>query len=87
MFDFFDEIANRTGLPFDILNKGFRVVNFGNKSVFIEGFVSITNFEEEEISIKLKKGIVKITGKNLAIKNMNIDSIVISGNIFSCEVC
>ena len=87
MFDFFDEITNRTGLPFDILNKGFRVVNFGNKSVFIEGFVSITNFEEEQISIKLKKGIVKIIGRNLAIKNMNIDSIVISGDILSCEVC
>ena len=55
MFDFFDEIANRTGLPFDILNSGFRVINFSNKSVFIEGFVSIINFSEEEISIKLKK--------------------------------
>ncbi len=87
MFDFFDEIANRTGLPFDILNSGFRVINFSNKSVFIEGFVSIINFLEEEISIKLKKGIVKILGQKLKIKDMNKDSIVISGIITSCEIC
>ncbi|MBQ3213920.1 MAG: YabP/YqfC family sporulation protein [Clostridia bacterium] len=87
MFDFFDEIATKTGLPFEILNNGFRVINFSNKSIFIEGFVSIIKFESQEISIKLKNGVVRIIGNNLTIKNMNLESIVITGEISSSEIC
>lgn len=86
MFDFFEDIAKKTGLPFNILNNGFRVINFCNQSVYIEGFKNIISFENSEISIKLSKGIVKITGENLKIKAMNLEDITIVGNIFSTEI-
>ena len=86
MFDFFEDIAKKTGLPFNILNNGFRVINFCNRSVYIEGFKNIISFETSEISIKLSRGIVKVTGENLKIKEMNLEDITIVGNIFSTEI-
>lgn len=86
MYDFLDEIASKTGLPFDILNKGFRIINFSNKSIYIEGFTNIVSFENEEIVLKLKKGIIKIQGKDIKIKNMSLETIVIVGDILFVEI-
>ena len=85
MYDFFEEIVNLSGLPFEIFNKGFRVINFSNKTVYIEGFVNVINFENTEILIKLKRGIVNILGSDLKIKNMNLETILIVGNITNLE--
>ena len=86
MYDFFDEIASKTGLPFDILNNGFRVINFSNRSVYVEGFTNIINFEDSEVILKLKKGIVKIEGTEIKIKNMNLETIIVVGNIKLVEI-
>ena len=83
---FFEEIVNLSGLPLDIFNKGFRVVNLSNRTVFIEGFVNIVSFESTEIIIKLKRGIVKVQGENLKIKNMNLETILIVGSIINLEI-
>lgn len=86
MYDFFEEIVNLSGLPLDIFNKGFRVINLSNRTVFIEGFVNIVSFESTEIIIKLKRGIVKVQGENLKIKNMNLETILIVGSITNLEI-
>jgi len=85
MYAFFDEIAKITNLPLDIFNNGFRLINFSNKTVYIEGFTSILNFTDSEIVIKLKKGVSKITGSKLKIKHMNLESIIVVGDILSVE--
>jgi len=87
MFDFIEEIAIKTGLPFDILNSGFKVINFNNKSIYIQGYQSIIDFSNTNIDIKLAKGVIKITGSNLKIKNMNLQSIIVIGDIISMEIC
>lgn len=86
MFSFFEEIAKLSGVNYEVFNGNFKVINFGNKVVFIESFKNIITFETTEITVKLSKGIVKILGENLKIKNMNTTSIIISGNIKSLEV-
>lgn len=86
MFSFLEEIAKKTGLPFDILNNGFRVVNFSNKSIYIEGFSNILIFEQNLIKIKLKKGIIEIEGENLKIENMDMQTIIIAGKILKLEI-
>lgn len=86
MYDFFEEIVKMSGLPLDIFNSGFRAINFSNKAVFIEGFVNIVSFESIEIIIKLKRGIVKVQGEDLKIKNMNLETILVVGNITNLEI-
>ncbi len=86
MFSFFEEIAKLSGLPFEIFNNNFKLINFGNKVVYIENFKNIISFNSFDIEIKLSKGIAKINGDNLKIKNMNIDTIIIVGEIKSLEI-
>ena len=87
MFSFFDDIAFMTGLPFEILNNGFRVVNFCNKAVYVEGFQDIIEFGSNVLNVKLKKGVIKLKGEWLKIKNLNQNTIVVSGEISSLEIC
>jgi len=86
MFDFIEEISIKTGLPFDILNNGFRVINFNNRAIYTEGYVSIIEFELTQISIKLKKGILKIFGQDLKIREVNLNSILVVGEISNMEI-
>lgn len=86
MFSFFDDIASLTGLPFEILNNGFRVVNFCNKAVYVEGFQNVIEFTPTVLNIKLKKGVVKLSGLGLKIKNLSQNTIVVSGKISSLEI-
>lgn len=86
MFSFFEEIAELSGLPFQVFNNSFKVINFGNKAIYIENFKNIISFESIEIVVKLSSGIVKISGENLKIKNMNLDSIIVVGDIKGLEI-
>ncbi len=87
MFSFLDEISTLSGLPFDIINKGFRVINLSNRAVYVEGFTGLIDVDSQEIGIKLKKGILKLNGDNLKIKNMNLETILVTGDIRMIEMC
>ena len=86
MFGFLEEVSNLSGLPFDIINKGFRVINLSNRAVYIEGFVALVEVEKTEINIKIKKGIVKILGEELKIKNMNLNTILVVGKVYNMVI-
>ena len=81
MFSLLEDIENFTKLPFNLLNNGFRVINFSNKSVYVENYKAIISFENEEVLIKLPKGILSIYGKNLKINKLNLSCIIINGEI------
>ncbi len=87
MLSFLDEITSLSGLPFDYINNGFRVINLSNKAVYIEGFTALIDVTNFEIGVKLKKGVVKLLGDNLKVKNMNLQTIIITGDIKSVEIC
>ncbi len=87
MFSFLDEISTLSGLPLDIINKGFRVINLSNRAVYVEGFTGLIDVDSQEIGIKLKKGILKLNGDNLKIKNMNLETILVTGDIRMIEMC
>ena len=86
MFGFLEEISTLSGLPLDIVNKGFRVINLSNRAVYVEGFTGLIDVERHEIGIKLKKGIIKLNGENLSIKNINLDTLLVVGDIRSIEM-
>lgn len=81
MFNLLEDIENFTKLPFEMLKNGFRIINFCNKSVYVENYKAIVLFENEEVLIKLPKGLVSILGKNLKINKLNVSSIIINGEI------
>ncbi len=86
MFSFIDDISRLTGLPFDDLSKGFRVINISNRAVYVEGYKGLIDAESGEMNIKLKKGVIKVTGRNLRIKNLNLETLLIIGEIQNLEM-
>ncbi|ONI39192.1 hypothetical protein AN639_10400 [Candidatus Epulonipiscium fishelsonii] len=53
----------------------------GNETLTIENFLNIIEYNDETIRLKLKIGIVAITGRQLEAKNMTQDQITIKGYI------
>ena len=86
MFNFLDDIEKLTKLPFQILKDGFRIINYSNKCVYIENYKKILSFSKEEITIKISKGILTVSGKCLTISGLNISSIIIQGDITLLKV-
>lgn len=74
------------GLDIVITNNDYRYYNLGGKAVYIENFVRINTFSQEKIILKLKKGMIKVVGKELVIEELNKGSLLIKGCIKGVEV-
>gem|GEM_PF-6081991 len=53
----------------------------GNRRVVVEGFKSILRYEEGIISVAVKGMAISYMGRNLSLKTLNRDNIVIEGGI------
>lgn len=72
---------------FDNEIKGSHTEIFSNKKLIIEGCISIVDYQDEYIKLKLKKGFFNISGRDFLITEFNDEKIVLKGNIFSIEFC
>lgn len=86
MKDLFEDIGRLTGLPLEILQNGYKFINFAGKALYVEGFTSIILLESEQIILKLKKGRLKVLGSTLSIKDLNFGQLMIKGNLSLVEV-
>ena len=57
----------------------------GNKEIKIEGCKRILDFSQEAIKILTKRMSIKFSGRNLTIKCLTLDSLLITGFINSIE--
>ena len=63
----------------------FRAVLFGENAVYLENISAIINYEKEEILLAVKKGKVKVKGKDLYIKKYCMGDVVVCGKILGIE--
>lgn len=68
-----------------IIDKEFRFIVYKNK-VNIINYNNILSIERERISVSFSDGILVIKGKNLALKKMLDDEVLIYGNIKLIEL-
>lgn len=61
----------------------FRYTVYAKKSGYFENIVSIVSYANDKIVLKLKKGVLVVTGKNLLIKKYCQSDICIGGEILS----
>ena len=71
--------------PLASLLSAFRFEMCGNKEVIIEGCQGILIYDENLIKIKVKKMLVSFFGRNLSVKCLTSDSLIILGFITSVE--
>ena len=75
-----------SSLDLDNITDMYRYYNLGGKVVYIENFVRVNTFSKTEIVLKLKRGMIKVLGENLAIEELNKASLIIKGLIKGVEV-
>lgn len=84
MFNFFNEIVNDFGLEGQAVNS-FNIINMSNKLVYMEGHKGIVSISATEIAIKVKNGVVIVSGADLKIKRITSKTLAISGKIKQME--
>lgn len=69
--------TNMPGLPL--------VELMGNCRMLVENHKGLVCYDTQEVRVKVKGGMLRITGKNMIVCNMTESALVIKGNISSLE--
>ncbi|NBI07016.1 sporulation protein YqfC [Senegalia massiliensis] len=78
-------IAEVLELPKEIVLDLPKITLIGNIQLYIENHKGIVEYSKERIRINSKSGIIRIIGKDLVIKNIVSEEVVVSGKIINIE--
>ena len=81
MVGFLEEIAKTSGIDMGVLSGEARVLYVGG------GKTKLVEMTSEIVKIKLKKGMAIIIGKGLKLRNLNMQSVLVVGEISHFEIC
>lgn len=87
MISFLEEITKVSGVDPGVVLGGSRVLYLGGKVAMIEGKTKLVEMTDTLVKIKLKRGMVTIEGEHLKLKNLNLESVMIVGDISSFQIC
>lgn len=82
-----ESLAELLELPKDIILDLPRITMLGKLQLYIENHKGIIEYTKVRIRIQLREGTLRILGKDLTIKNIMEEEIVICGEIVSIEFC
>ncbi|HZK58148.1 MAG TPA: sporulation protein YqfC [Clostridia bacterium] len=74
-------LAEILELPKDIVLDLPKIIMIGNLQIYIENHKGILEYANDRIRINTKNGILSIMGKNLVLKNIVTEEIIIIGEI------
>ncbi|SFF53522.1 sporulation protein YqfC [Halobacillus alkaliphilus] len=72
-------------LPSDVMLDLPRITTIGSIHVYIENHTGLLHFSDNEVRIQYKRGQVKIIGKDLGVKMMLKEELLLEGEIKSVE--
>lgn len=73
------------GAPGSSMLQGILIELCGNRELSVDGCRGILDYDMEMIKINCGKMVLKVTGRNLVIRCMTRDSMIINGFILSVE--
>jgi len=76
-----ERVASFLEIPQELIGDNTRISIVDNKAIYIEGSNKIEDYYEHYIKIKTKKKIIIVDGKNMVIREMGDNELVIEGNI------
>jgi len=80
-----ERISNTFELPKDIIMDVSKVIIIGTGQITVENHKGIVEYSEELIRVNTGSGIMKLCGRNLAIKTILQEEITITGEITNIE--
>jgi len=76
-----EKIAENLELPKEIVLNVPKVILLGNKSLIIQNYKGILEYEPDRIKINTTSGMLRICGEKLLIKEISIEDIAVEGGI------
>jgi len=76
-----EKVARMLEIPEEVVSDRPKITTVGRKEVFIENYRGIIEFTNEIVRINSNYGIITITGKNMKIREITNEDIIITGNI------
>lgn len=76
-----EKVAAFLEIPQELIGDTTRISIVDNKAIYLEGSNKIEDYYEHYIKIKTKKKMVIVDGKNMVIREMGDNELVIEGNI------
>lgn len=83
MNNFIQEISDIVKLPFNEINKDFKIIMLSNKVLYVCNYIKILDYSCEKLVLKVHKNYLEISGNGLYISQINRNEIVIKGVINS----
>ncbi|UOQ46347.1 sporulation protein YqfC [Halobacillus salinarum] len=72
-------------LPSDVMLDLPRITTIGSIHVYIENHTGLLHFSDEEVRLQYKQGQIKIVGRDLGVKMMLKEEILLEGSLQSVE--
>ena len=82
----FEEIFSSIGVSPDVAYGGAKFVVYAGKCACFENVAGISYLSKEEIGLLLKKGEVRIFGKDLHIERYGMGDLVLTGQVEKVEM-
>lgn len=76
-----ERIAENLELPKEIILNIPKMILLGNKSIIIQNYKGILEYEPDRIKINTASGILRICGDKLLIKEISSEDIAVEGGI------
>ena len=84
MFNFFDELKTRYNNCIQKINP-YQIVMMGDFLLYFEGELTLMTLTTENVVLKVKDGVITISGKKLQLKDISSNTITIVGKIEQLE--
>ena len=83
MDNLIQELSDIIKLPFNEINKDFKLIMLSNKMIYVSNYIKILDYSTEKLVLKVHKDFIEIKGENLFISQINKHEIIIKGTILS----
>lgn len=80
-----EKISEALELPKEVLLNASKLSMIDGGNLIIENYKGIIEYENERIRVNTGKGIIKINGQNLIVREITSENILIDGQIQSLE--
>ena len=76
-----EKVAKMLEIPEEVVSDRPKITTVGRKEVFIENYRGIIEFTNEIVRINSNYGIITISGKNMKIREITNEDMIITGDI------
>ncbi|MCT4605277.1 MAG: sporulation protein YqfC [Marinisporobacter sp.] len=80
-----ESVSELLELPKDIMLDLPRITLLGDLQLYIENHKGIIEYSETRIRVNTKSGVIRITGKDLSIKTIVTEEIIVVGQVKNIE--